>query len=673
MNARILIIEEEEQASAQENACLLEAQVKSAEFLVGRTTVAECLGYLKKALVLGEAPEVVIFGPTVQAPLALARQVRASLRNEHFIFVPDPKQVTELERQLSRAPMIGSAWSLAKLEDSSLTKQIADAIQTTQRRVRLRTTLDRANIQINTPKTVDSADYRRMAVSEHYLANLLTQAQDVIVSLDASQRIMFLSAGAAKLARIGPGEGPGVPLKATKLWSEEIPPYLDRVRTAQQALTAELTLTIGQSTILMEALFSAVRNDSGEFIGTSLFMRDVTARNRQLETERLARAEAEAVSKLKDDFLTTLSHELRTPLNSILGWSQLLRMQGLPEQKRIDGVATIERNARQQAKLIEDLLDISSIITGKFRLQLQPVGLRAIVESAVESARPAALQKGLALTVTSVVENDIVSGDVHRLSQVMNNLLSNAIKFTPSPGSIDVSIVRADSALRVSVSDTGEGLDKAFLPHIFGRFRQANSSITKKQGGLGLGLSIVKQLVEMHGGSVTASSGGPGLGTTFSFVLPLADTKPQEISTFGVLDVNASAVPALEGVRILIVDDEADAREMVAFLFQKYGAETKTASSAAEALQVIEGFNPQLLISDIAMPDVDGYELLKAIRAGVPNGKNLPAIALTAFADASNREKALITGFQNHLGKPLNMAELLALAASMVNSTSSPS
>ena len=665
LSQRILIIEAEEPAAnVQRETDLLESQLRNLDVLTAKTTASQSTTFLKKAVFTGEEPAVIIIGPTVLAPLAVARQVRSILGKSHIIFVPEGSRMAALQRELSRAPMIGSDWSLAAGE-AALPKLITDAIGTSQRRLRLRTTLDRANIQITTQKSVDSTEYRRLVVSDHYLANLLTQAQDIIISLDESQRIVFLSAGAAKLAGMPAEAAIGLLVRHTPLWSDAMAGYLDRIRTATQALTAEFSLSAGKYEVLMETVFSAVRGDSGHLIGTSLFMRDVTERHRQLDQERHARAEAESIGRLKDEFLTTLSHELRTPLNSILGWAQLLKLGGLPEEKRASGIATIERNARHQAKLIEDLLDLSSIITGKLKLHFQPVGLRGIVNNAAETMLPAALAKGLKLSVTSDVFPDRVNADAHRLHQVMWNLVSNAIKFTPQGGAISISMGQAGTSVYIAVSDTGEGLSPTFLPHAFDRFRQADSSITKKTGGLGLGLSIVKQLVEMHGGTVTASSAGPSHGSTFTVQLPLANTVLAVENKLHPRSIAVDIASALQGTRILIVDDEPDALHLVSYLFHKHGADTRTATSAAEALQIITTFDPQLLISDIGMPEVDGYELLRTIRAKVPNGRNLPAIALTAFADQTNREKALMTGFQNHIGKPFDATALLAMAASM--------
>ena len=668
MSHRILIIEADEATvDGWDDADALEEQVRAPDVLAARTSVSQSLPCLKQAVFAGEEPAVILIGPTVPGPLHLARQLRAAAAKGHIIFVARAGRMAALQRELSRAPMIGVDWSLATAGEPSLPKQVADAIRGAQRRLKLRTTLDRANLQIQAPKAVDSAEYRRLVVSDHYLASLLTQAQDIIVSLDAAQRIMFLSAGAARLAGITAEAATGRTLKTTSLWSDAMASHLDAMQTASRSVTAEFALSLGDRGMLVETVFSAVRDERGSLIGTSLFMRDVTERSRQLEMERLAREEAESIGRLKDDFLTTLSHELRTPLNSILGWAQLLRMGSLSEEKRADGLAIIERNARHQARLIEDLLDVSNIVTGKLRLQLQPVGLRSIVDSAAEAALPAALAKGLTLTVTADVVTDLVSGDVHRLQQVMGNLLSNAIKFTPGGGSIRISVQQDRGSMLVSVADTGEGLSPAFLPHAFERFRQADSSITKKKGGLGLGLSIVRQLVEMHGGTITASSAGVGLGSTFTLALPVANafSAPEKAPPAGCAACDLA--PALRGLRILVVDDEPDALALVAHLFRNHGAVVRTADSAAHALQVIEAFDPQMLISDIGMPDVDGYELLRAIRSRAPNGAHLPAIALTAFADPANREKALSTGFQNHIGKPFEAIALLTMAADMAN------
>lgn len=665
---RILIIEADKPAaSTLEDARLLEQQVRAAGYLASRIAAPDAVNYLKKAIVAGEEPAVVILGPTVTNALLVARQLRAVWARGHLIFAPHADRLALLRRELSRAPMIGSNWSLVTQTPGMLSKQIANALQTIQKQVRLRTTLDRANLQISAPKPVDSADYRRLLLSDHYLANLLTQAQDVIVSLDASHKILYWSAGAARMFGLSPGAAVGRSLSDTKLWSGAMGDYLARVPAATQALTAELTVSTADIPRMMEVVFSAVRDDSGSFIGASMVMRDVTERMRQLETERHARTEAEQLSRLKDDFFATLSHELRTPLNSILGWTQLLQRANLSPERLSSGLATIERNALHQAKLIEDLLDISSIISGKLRLDRQPVRMGGIVESALNTVRPDVDAKRLQLTVTSDAADDLVNGDAHRLQQVMWNLLSNAVKFTPEDGAISVAVSRFGSWVQIVVADTGQGMNRDFLPHVFGRFRQADSSITRRKGGLGLGLSIVRQLVEMHQGTVSAASPGTGFGSTFTVLLPLYRTDAENDPGPGPAKAASETTASLNGMRILIVDDEPDARNLVAVLLQNNGAETMTAESAADALEVIGAFNPDLLISDIGMPGVDGYELLKLIRTRVPSCRDLPAVALTAFAGHASRDKALAAGYRHHIAKPFQAAELLAVAANLAH------
>lgn len=385
-------------------------------------------------------------------------------------------------------------------------------------------------------------------------------------------------------------------------------------------------------------------------------------RERILETERAARAEAERVSLLKDEFLATLSHELRTPLNAILGWSQLIRSSRIDEADLQKGLDVIERNARVQAQLIEDLLDMSSILSGKLRLEAQATDLASVVRSAVEAVRPSADAKGVRLE--SILDSGAgsVLGDANRLQQVFWNLLSNAIKFTPRSGRVQIVLRRVNSSVEVSVADNGVGIAPEFLPLVFERFRQADSSTTRAYGGLGLGLSIVKHLVEMHGGLVKAESGGLGQGSTFTVHLP--------VSLLSAPCEDSQPVPAdlsidLSGVKILVVDDEADARDLVQRLLEERGATVFAAGDAAEALEIVQREQPDVLLSDIGMPHVDGYELLRQIRTLGPQHRRLKAIALTAFVRAEDRMKSLRAGFLVHASKPILPAELLATVASV--------
>jgi PAS domain S-box-containing protein len=390
-----------------------------------------------------------------------------------------------------------------------------------------------------------------------------------------------------------------------------------------------------------------------------------------LASERAARAEAERANGMKDDFLATLSHELRTPLNSILGWAQVLK-EGASEADMQRGFEAVERNARVQAQLIEDLLDMSRITAGTVRLDIQPVDPIPIIEAALDTVRPAAQAKQIRVEKLFDPAAGPIYGDPSRLQQVVWNLLSNAIKFTPKSGKVQVVLERVNSHIEISVADTGIGIREEFLPFVFDRFRQADASTTRKSGGLGLGLAIVKSLVELHGGSVRVKSAGKGLGTSFSVHLPLSVVHRTGLSGERMHPKAPQSESAhfkhsdLAGLRVLVVDDEADARELIRHVLAACDANVLTASSAAEAVAIVESDRPHVLVSDIGMPDVDGYELLKTIRAlGPARGGSLPAIALTAFARSEDRTRALRAGFLVHVSKPVEPAELVATVASV--------
>lgn len=399
-------------------------------------------------------------------------------------------------------------------------------------------------------------------------------------------------------------------------------------------------------------------------------------RKRLLERERSARADAERVSGLKDAFLANLSHELRTPLSAILGWSQVLRHHLSDNPELRHGLDAIERNARTQAQLIEDLLDMSRIASGKVRLDVQTTDPIAFIEAAVETVRPAAESKGVRVEKFLDPLAGPISGDPGRLQQVIWNLLTNAVKFTPRGGKIQVVLKRVNSHIEISVADTGSGIRPEFLPHLFERFRQADPSTTRKHGGLGLGLSIVKQLVELHGGAVSAKSDGEDRGATFTVELPLTVVHPSlhggerlhhQAPQFTSVDFRPAD---LAGITVLVVDDEADARDLFKCILIDCGANVLLAEGAAEALPLIEAERPDVLISDVGMPDVDGYELLKRVRAlGRERGGRLPAVALTAFARSEDRTRALLAGFLVHVAKPVDPSELVATIASVVGRT----
>ena len=388
-----------------------------------------------------------------------------------------------------------------------------------------------------------------------------------------------------------------------------------------------------------------------------------------LDSEREARAEAERTNQLKDDFLATLSHELRTPLSAILGWAQVLR-RGTRDQADLHrGLQSIERNARAQAQLIEDLLDMNRITSDKVLLDLQPLAPASVIASAIETLRPVADAKHITIHSSIASDAGTFMGDPGRIQQVIWNLLSNALKFTPQGGRVDIGVRREASRLAITVADNGVGIKQDFLPHVFDRFRQADASTTRRHGGLGLGLAIVKHLVEQHGGTVTASSAGDMQGASFTVRLPLG-TPTAAARQAGDAP---SASPDLRGVRVLLVDDEADARELTERILRDNHAEVHSAGSVAQALRLLEQVRPHVLVSDIGMPDADGFDLLAQIRAHAsPDAARLPALALTAFAQPQDRQRALASGFQAWVSKPLDPAELLAAVAQLAAARITP-
>jgi signal transduction histidine kinase len=392
----------------------------------------------------------------------------------------------------------------------------------------------------------------------------------------------------------------------------------------------------------------------------------VEERQSMLVREREARSQAESVSAMKDEFLATLSHELRTPLNSVLGWAVLLQRGTQDAATRQRGLEAIERNARAQAKLIDDLLDMSRIIAGKVRLEVQEVDAAGFVEAAVETVRPAALAKRIELECT-IAGGGAITGDPNRLQQVMWNLLSNAVKFTPTEGKVNVSLEQAGPELVIKVADSGIGIAPEFLPHVFDRFRQADASTTRRHGGLGLGLAIARQLVELQGGTIAVDSEGAGRGTTFVVRFPLRHQPAAAWPQAGGNKQASSPAPFssedLAGVRVLVVDDMADTLDLTGQMLQSRGACTVLASSAQEALELLAAGQFDVVVSDIAMPEMDGYELVRRMRA---QGLAVPAVALTAFTRPEDREHALQAGFEAYVAKPLEAGALVAAIAGLL-------
>ncbi|MCU0686358.1 MAG: ATP-binding protein, partial [Polyangiaceae bacterium] len=426
-----------------------------------------------------------------------------------------------------------------------------------------------------------------------------------------------------------------------------------------------------------------VRSAAGDLLLLGTIVVDVTAqieaaeeRDRLLARAEEARQQAEAANRIKDEFLATVSHELRTPLSAILGWSTILQREGDPEPEMLQkGLAVIERNARSQGRIIEDILDVARIIRGQLRIEPEPIDLAPIAAEVLDAVRPSADARGVTLRSGGHGPTRLL-GDPERLRQILWNLLSNAVKFTPTGGEVWLEIGLTSGKMVLRVRDTGRGIDPAFLPHVFERFRQQDGSTTRAHGGLGLGLAIVRHLVEMHGGAVNAESEGEGRGASFTVALPVRPfTRPPTVPPREVHPEDDLPTPAgaarqrLQGLRVLVAEDEADARELIELVLANEGALVRGASSADEALEAAPAFGPHVLVSDVAMPGHDGYWLVERVRATWPA---LPAVALTAFVDRGDVERAFAAGFSGHLGKPVDAERLIEMVAELAGPRSEP-
>jgi PAS domain S-box-containing protein len=514
--------------------------------------------------------------------------------------------------------------------------------------------------------------------SENRYRSLVELSPDAIF-VNAADKIVYINPAAVRFFGAGSaGQLLGrSPLEFTSSESTEVV----RARVAVLSNGAEMIpvmeeewLRLDGTSVTVEAVAASIPWQGGRAI--QVVLRDITDRKRAekeksklLASERVARSNAEHANRMKDEFLATLSHELRTPLNAILGWSQLLRTGMSDKEELTQGLDTIERNARAQTQLIEDLLDMSRIISGKLRLDIQSIAPITFITNAVETVRPAAEAKAIRIEQILDPIAGPVSGDPNRLQQIAWNLLSNAVKFTPRGGKVQVVLKRVNSHIEMTVTDSGQGITAEFLPFIFERFRQADATTTRRHGGLGLGLSIAKQLIDLHGGSIEAKSPGEGQGSTFIVRLPLVAVHPAD-GDFSVrpesvrAPVGGDTQPNLTGLRVLVVDDEPDSRDLIKRVLQTCNAEVMSASSAAEAMPMLA--SADVLLSDIGMPEVDGYEFLRRVRTlGPPEQRKIPAIALTAFARSEDRTRALLAGYQVHISKPVSAAELIATVASV--------
>jgi PAS domain S-box-containing protein len=542
---------------------------------------------------------------------------------------------------------------------------------------------------------IDITERKRAELLRSHLAAIVENSDDAIISKRLDQTIISWNRGAERVFGYKAEEIIGRPIMTIipkHLQQEELE-IIAKLRRGERIDHFEtVRLTKDGRLLDVSISVSPVRDETGRIVAASKIARDITAlkaneaalrdsdarlraiadeRQRLLESERSARSEAERLGHLKDEFLATLSHELRTPLNAIQGWATLLRHAGSSAEDRQRGLEAIERNARSQSQIINDLLDMNRILAGKMHLEVQPMRLHEVIESAVEAVRPSADAKRL--RIRTILDSSIgaTRGDPNRLQQVMWNLLTNSVKFTPPGGFVQVVLERVNSHVEISVQDSGAGISAEFLPYVFDRFRQADATTTRKHGGLGLGLSIVRNLVELHGGSVRVKSPGETLGSTFVVSLPVVsvDASSEHHDEQQETDFRSIAVadlPRLDGVRVLIVDDEEDSRTLLARILQGRGANVVCVNGAPAALSTIKDQRFDVILSDIGMPEVDGYELMRQIRGLGKPLSQIPAIAVTAYARSEDRQRSLLAGFQMHISKPLETPELIAAIASQL-------
>lgn len=526
------------------------------------------------------------------------------------------------------------------------------------------------------------------------LAAIIDSSEDAVVSKTLNGIVTSWNPAAERLFGFTAAEMIGQPITRVipaellheeaeilgKLRKGERVDRYETVRTTKDGRKLDVSLTV-----------SPVRDSHGNIVGAAKIAHDITARRKAerelqereaelsklvaereffLESERAARSEAERLGHLKDEFLATLSHELRTPLNAIQGWATLLHQPEVRAKDLLRGLEVIERNVRVQADIINDLLDMSRIISGKLHLDVQPVFLHDIINNAIEAVRQSATARDIRIHSMLDTRIGLVRGDSNRLQQVLWNLLSNAIKFTPKGGRVQVILERVNSHAEISVADNGVGITPEFLPFVFDRFRQADAATTRQFGGLGLGLSLVKSLAELHGGTVRVKSPGENQGSTFIVGLPIAHVRAEEQHSAPgkrhADPIEDIELPQLQGVRVLVVDDEPDGRDLIARVLQGRGAITQGASTAGEALDLLAQEPFDVLLSDIGMPGTDGFELIRQVRLRETE-RPIPAIAITAYARAEDRQRSLLAGFHMHLSKPLEARELIASIAGLLH------
>ena len=518
---------------------------------------------------------------------------------------------------------------------------------------------------------------------ESELQEIINRTPFMLTRCSRDLRYRFVSRAYAEMIGRAPEEVEGKPI--IDIMGEEglktISPYIEQVLRGERIEYETEVAFSGAGAPCLHVVYTPDRDERGNVTGWFGSIIDITERKwgeqeRELllAREQAARAQAEAASRMKDEFLATVSHELRTPLNAILGWSHILRRGKSDQATALRALETIERNARAQAQLIEDLLDVSRITSGKMRLEAKSTELISIIKAAIDSVQHAADAKEIHMRMILSPGASLIRGDAARLQQVVWNLLSNAVKFTPKGGLVEVRLDRADTMSQITVNDTGEGISREFLPYVFDRFQQADGTTTRRHGGLGLGLAIARHIVELHGGTIEAKSAGSGQGASFAVRLPLAVARTSgplaagdAASSTAVETQDGAIFAILHGLRVLAVDDEPDTREMLKAVLEQYGADVMTAASAREAFEGLPGFKPDVLVCDIGMPAEDGHNLISKVRALDPkHGGETPAIALTGYVRVDERARALEAGYQMFVPKPVEATELVSMIASLV-------
>jgi PAS domain S-box-containing protein len=532
---------------------------------------------------------------------------------------------------------------------------------------------------------------RQVREREAWLKTVMSSIGDAVITTDLEGRVTLINPVAQVMVGWTEAEAEGRPLmEVFRIINEQTrrpgeSPVVGGLQGDHSAGLVNYSLLVarGGRETPVEGSAEPIKDERGNVIGVVLTFRDITERKRMekareqlLKYEQEARREAdvarrraEEASRSKDEFLATVSHELRTPLNHIMGWITMLRSGKLQSDKMQKAFDTIERNVRAQARLVDDLLDVSRIISGKLLIEPRQIEIAKVAEAAAESIGPAAAKKGVNFKTTLAPESGMISGDPDRLQQAIWNLLSNAVKFTPEGGHVELRLTQVNSQIEITVSDDGQGISHDFLPHVFDRFRQQDSTTARKHGGLGLGLAIVRHLVELHGGSVRVESAGEGRGATFTITLPAKAphaTSSGESLRSSIIGESHAGLPSLNGVSVLLVDDLAEARELITFALANRGAEVRTAASAAEGLSALGEWRPDVILSDLAMPGEDGYSFIRKVRKlSEESGGKIPAATLTAYAGSKEYLKSLEAGYQAHITKPVEWDELIIVVASL--------